>query len=165
MREPPQQVVVNATPIIALALVGRLNLLQQLYGEVVVPPAVRDEVLAGGQGAVGSAQMRQATWIRTVTLQDPQRADLLSDLDRGEAEVLSLAQELGADLVIMDERLARRHAKRVGLRLTGTLGVLLKAKSLGFVPTIAPLIDQLREGGIHLSDAVVAETLELAGEG
>lgn len=58
MREPPHQVVVNATPIIALALVGRLNLLQQLYGEVVVPPAVRDEVLAGGQGAVGSAQIR-----------------------------------------------------------------------------------------------------------
>jgi predicted nucleic acid-binding protein len=116
MREPPQQVVVNATPIIALALVSRLNLLQQLYGEVVVPPAVRDEVLAGGQGAVGSAELRKATWIRTVALQDPQRADLLSDLDRGEAEVLSLAQELGADLVIIDERLARSHAARVGLR-------------------------------------------------
>jgi predicted nucleic acid-binding protein len=108
---------------------------------------VRDEVLAGAPGAVGSAELRQATWIRTVALQDPQRADLRSDLDRGEAEVLSLAQELGADLVIIDERLARRHAKRVGLRLTGTLGVLLKAKSLGFVPTIAPLIDQLLEGG------------------
>jgi predicted nucleic acid-binding protein len=164
MREPPQKVVVNATPIIALALVGRLNLLQLLYDEVIVPPAVRDEVLAGGPGAVGTAQMRQATWIRTVALQDPQRADLLSDLDRGEAEVLSLAQEMGADLVIIDERLARRHAKRIGLRLTGTLGVLLKAKSLGFVPAVEPLIDQLREGGIHLSDVVVAEALELAGE-
>jgi predicted nucleic acid-binding protein len=102
MREPPQKVVVNATPIIALALVGRLNLLQLLYDEVVVPPAVMDEVLAGGPGAAGSAQVRQATWIRTVTLQDPQRADLLSDLDRGEAEVISLAQEMGADLVIID---------------------------------------------------------------
>jgi predicted nucleic acid-binding protein len=71
---------------------------------------------------------------------------------------------MGADLVIIDECLARRHAKRVGLRLTGTLGVLLKAKSLGFVPSVAPLIDQLREGGIHLNDAVVAETLKLAGE-
>jgi predicted nucleic acid-binding protein len=164
MREPPQKVVVNATPIIALALVGRLNLLQLLYDEVIVPPAVRDEVLAGGPGAVGAAQMRQATWIRVVALQDPQRADLLSDLDRGEAEVLSLAQEMGADLVIIDERLARRHAKRVGLRLTGTLGVLHKAKSLGFVPAVEPLINQLLEGGIHLSDAVVAEALELAGE-
>ena len=164
MREPPQKVVVNATPIIALALVGRLNLLQQLYDQVIVPPAVRDEILAGGPGAVGSGQMRQATWIRTVALQDPQRADLLSDLDRGEAEVLSLAQEVGADLVIIDERLARRHARRVGLRLTGTLGVLLKAKSLGFLTTVEPLVQQLRESGFHLSDAVVAKALELAGE-
>ena len=127
MREPPRQVVVNATPIIALALVGRLNLLRQLYGQIVVPPAVRDEVLAGGPAAVGSVQMRQATWIRTVTLQDPQRAELLLDLDRAEAEVLSLAHELDADLGIIDERLARSHAKRIGLRITGTLGVLLKA--------------------------------------
>ena len=98
-------------------------------------------------------------------MQDPRRADLLlSDLDRGEAEVIALAQELNADLAIVDERLARHHARRLGLTLTGTLGVLLKAKELGFVPAVGPLIDQLRLGGIRLGDAVVAEALKLAGE-
>ena len=95
----------------------------------------------------------------------PRRAELLlTDLDRGEAEVIALAQELNADLVIIDERLARRHAKRLGLNLTGTLGVLLKAKRQGLLPAIKPLIDQLRHGGIWLSDALVAEALKLAEE-
>jgi predicted nucleic acid-binding protein len=90
---------------------------------------------------------------------------LLSDLDRGEAEVIALAQELNADLVIVDERLARRHARRLGLTLTGTLGVLLKAKERRLVPAVGPLISQLRQDGIRLDDALVAEALDLAGEG
>jgi hypothetical protein len=162
--KPPRVVVANTTPLITLALISRLDLLQQLYGEVVVPLAVRDEILAGGPASIGSAEVRQATWLRVTPLQDPRRADLLADLDRGEAEVLALAQELDADLVILDERLARRHAARLGLTLTGTLGVLLKAKERGLVSTVAPLIDQLRQGGIRLSDGVVAEALKLAQE-
>lgn len=88
-------------------------------------------------------------------MSDPRRADLLSDLDRGEAEVLALAQEMDADLVIIDERLARRHAKRLGLALTGVLGVLLKAKERGLIPAIGPWVDRLRQGGIHLGDEIV----------
>ncbi len=164
MPERPQRVVVNATPIVALALVGKVELMQQLYGQVVMPSAVQAEVLAGGPSGIGSAELRAATWLRAISLQDPRRADLLSDLDRGEAEVIALAQELNADLVIIDERLARRHARRLGLSLTGTLGVLLKGKQLGLVPAVAPLIDQLRRGGIRLSDALVTEALKTADE-
>ena len=161
---PPRVVVANTTPLIALALISRLDLLPRLYGQVVMPPAVWDEISAGGSAGIGSAEVRQATWLRVTPLQDPRRADLLADLDRGEAEVIALAQELDADLVILDERLARRHAARLGLTLTGTLGVLLKAKERGLVSTVAPLIDQLRQGGIRLSDGVVAEALRLAHE-
>lgn len=164
MPERPQQIVVNTTPIIALALIGKLDLLQQLYGQVTMPSAVQDEVLAGEPKGIGSAELREATWLLVATLRDPRRADLLADLDRGEAEVIALAQELDADLVIIDERLARRHAKRVGLTLTGTLGVLLKAKQVGLVVAVAPLIDELRLKGIWLSKAVVAEVLKLADE-
>jgi predicted nucleic acid-binding protein len=71
---------------------------------------------------------------------------------------------LGADLVVIDERLARHHTKRLGLTLTGTLGVLLRAKYAGLVPSIAPLVEQLLRGGIRLGDSVVAEALRLAGE-
>lgn len=164
MPEAPRTVIVNTTPIIALALIGKLKLLQQLYGEVVIPPAVWAEINAGGPGSVGVGELQAATYIRTVSLSDPRRADLLSDLDRGEAEVLALAQEMDADLVIIDERLARRHAKRLGLALTGVLGVLLKAKERGFVPAIGPWVDRLRQGGIHVGDKIVAEALKLAGE-
>jgi hypothetical protein len=161
---PNRVVVVNTTPIIALSLINRLDLLQSLYAEVLIPPAVQAEVLVGGTSGVGIGDLRQATWIRVTPLQDPRRADLLSDLDRGEAEVIALAQELNAELVVIDERLARRHAKRLGFTLTGTLGVLLQAKAQGLVSAVAPLIDHLRKGGIRLSDAVVAESLRLAGE-
>ncbi len=164
MPETPRLVVVDTTPIIALALIERLDLLHQLYGQVVAPSAVEAELLAGGPGGVGSSALCAESWFSVALLQDPRRADLLADLDRGEAEVIALAQELNADLVIIDERLARRHAKRLGLRLTGTLGVLLKAKRLGLVDAVAPLIDQLRLGGIRLGDAVIAEVLKAADE-
>jgi len=164
MPERPQLAVLDSTPIIALALIGKLDLLQRLYSEVAIPPAVQQEVLAGGLGAVGSVELQQADWLHVVPLQDPPRAAMLSDLDRGEAETIALAQELNADLVLIDERLARRHAKRLGLKLSGTLGVLLKAKSLGLIPSISPLVEQLLRGGIRLSESVVAEALELAGE-
>lgn len=164
MPEPAQTVVVNATPVIGLALINRLDLLQHLYGEVLVPPSVRAEVLAGGPASPGFVELQRAEWILVTELQDPRRADLLSDLDRGEAEVIALAQELNATLVIVDERLARRHARRLGLKLTGTLGVLLKAKERGLVTAVKPLIDQLQRGGFRLADFVITEALQLAGE-
>ncbi len=164
MPDQARVVIVDSTPIISLALVNQLELLRYLYDEVLIPPAVQVEVLAGGTSGTGIVQLQQASWIQMQPLQDPRRADLLSDLDRGEAEVIALAQEINADLVIIDERLGRRHAKRLGLTLTGTLGVLLKAKERQLVPSIKPLIEQLRQGGIWLSDVVIAKSLKLAGE-
>jgi predicted nucleic acid-binding protein len=164
MPETPRIVISNATPIIGLTLIRQLHLLQRLYVEVLIPPAVYAEVLAGGTGRPGFAELQRAPWIRMTPLQDPRRADLLSDLDRGEAEVLALAQELDADLVIVDERLGRRHAKRLGLTLTGTLGVLLRAKAQGYLAEVKPWIDQLQQGGIRLDAFVVKEALQLAEE-
>ncbi|MDY7095237.1 MAG: DUF3368 domain-containing protein [Acidobacteriota bacterium] len=157
-------VVVNSTPIITLSLLDRLDLLQGLYGGILIPSAVEREVVSGGPDRPGASQLALAPWIEAVSLQDPSRADLLSDLDRGEAEVIALAQEQKADLVVIDERLGRRHARRLGLPLTGTLGILLKAKSQGLIPQIAPALATLRSGGIRLADELVTKVLELAGE-
>lgn len=164
MPTPDRLVVCNATPIISLALVGRLSLLGKLYDQVLIPPAVVAEVKAGGQKRIGVSEFQDANWLLERPLADPRRADLLVDLDRGEAEVIALAQELNADLVIIDERLGRRHAQRLGMHLTGTMGVLLKAKQRGFISEITPLITDLRDGGIHLGDDVVARVIQLAGE-
>ena len=157
-------VVVNATPIIALTIIDQLSLFRDLYGRVLIPPAVRREVLAGGPGRPGAAQLEAASWIEDIQLRDPRRADLISDLDRGEAEVIALAQEVNADLVVIDERLGRRHARRLGLPVTGTLGVLLKAKSEGRISRIAPMLEALQDGGIRLANDLVERVMNLAGE-
>jgi predicted nucleic acid-binding protein len=164
MLEPTRVVVVNTTPIIALALIEQLDLLPRLYGRVVIPPAVQTEVLQGGAQGIGVTEIQNANWIRVIALTDPRRADSLPDLDRGEAQVIALAQELRADLVVIDERLARKYARRLKLKLTGTLGVLLRAKQVGFVQAIKPLVEQLVQGGIRLGEDVIAEALQLAKE-
>lgn len=163
MPDASRLVISNTTPIIALALIGHLDLMHTLYGEVWIPPAVAAEVEAGGT-RVGAAELLAAPYLRTMPLDDPRRADLLNDLDRGEAEVLALAQERNADLVVLDERLGRRHARRLGLPLTGTLGVLLRAKRDGHIPAVRPLVQQLQRGGIHLNARLITRILELAGE-
>jgi len=164
MPEPARVVVMNTTPLIGLSLIGQLDILRQLFAEVLIPPAVQEEVLAGGPNAIGAPELARAAYIRVTPLRDQRRAGLLTDLDRGEAEVIALALELNADLVVLDERLARLHAKRLGLRVTGLLGLLLRAKAAGHVRHLLPLLAQLREGGFWLSDALVSETLRLAGE-
>ena len=78
-----------------------------------IPPAVQAEIRAGGPSGIGVRELEAADWMRVVPQQDSRRADLLTDLDRGEAELLALAQEIYAGLVIVDERLARLHAKRL----------------------------------------------------
>lgn len=164
MPDAARVVVVNTTPLIALSLVGQLDLLRLLYQEVLIPPEVRDEVMRGGAHGIGVTELEHADWLRVVELRDPGRADMLSDLDRGEAEVIALALEVRAEAVIIDERLARRHAKRMGLPLSGTLGVLLRAKRKGLIGEIRPFVEQIRRGGVRLSDAVVEEALRLADE-
>ena len=164
MPEPERLVVVNTTPIIALVLADQLPLLRHLYTTVMIPPAVQAEIRAGGPSGIGVRELEAADWMRVVPLQDPRRADLLTDLDRGEAEVLALAQEIYAGLVIVDERLARRHAKRLGLPLTGTLGLLLRAKQAQLISEVKPLIIAMRTGGIWLSDALIEEALTIARE-
>lgn len=157
-------VVVDTTPIIALSLANRLDLFQTLYRQVVIPPAVRAELAAGGEHRPGLAELAAASWIKTVELDDPGRGDLLADLDRGEAEVIALAQERKARLVVIDERLGRQQARRLGLPVTGTLGLLLRAKEDGQLTAVRPLVDTLQEGGIYLGARLVEEALRLAGE-
>lgn len=164
MPEQTLRVVSNTTPIIALSLIGRLDLARDLYGEVLIPPAVHEEVMAGGANRAGSVELQRAHWFRTVPLTDPRHADLLVDLDRGEAEAIALALEIEADLLLVDERLARRHAQHVGLTITGTLGLLLKAKEQGLVTEIRPLIQQLRSKRIRLGENVIQRALQLARE-
>ncbi len=88
----------------------------------------------------------------------------MPDLDLGEAEAITLAMDLGADLLIIDERLGRRHAQRIGLGITGSVGILLKAKKLGKLDQVKPFITELRAKGIRLNNALIDQALKLANE-
>lgn len=160
---PDKPVVLNNTPLVALWALGRLDLLRDLFQEVLIPRAVEAEFLAT-QTATRQAALVGAPWLRSVTLRNPRRALAYAGLDQGEAEVLALAEEREARLTILDEKKARRYAERMGLRLTGTLGVLLLAKEAGLIESVGTWISKLQEAGLFLSPGLVQATLTIAGE-
>lgn len=161
---PDGPVVLNNTPLVSLWMLGRLDLLRDLFQEVLIPKAVEEEFLA-----IESPTRREALasseWIRTAELSHPRRALAYLGLDRGESAVLALAEELEARLVILDERKARRYAERLGLPLTGTLGVLLLAKEAGRIDSVSACVVRLQEAGLFFSPELLRRTLEMAGEG
>ena len=161
---PERPVIANSTPLVSLWVLDRLDLLQDLYGEVLIPQEVHAEFLAAERGP-RQAALDHAPWVRTVPLANPQHARVYVGLDEGEAAVLALAEERAARLVIIDELKGRRYAQRLGLPLTGTLGLLVLAKERGLVARLSPLLEELRKQGLYLSSALVDQTLRVAGEG
>ena len=160
---PMQPVILNNTPLVALWAINQLDLLHHLFGAVWMPAAVETEFLAT-ETAARQHYLMQTAWLHTVTLSNPRHALVYTGLDQGEAEVLALAVEHAARLVIIDERKGRQYARRLGLPLTGTLGVLLLAKRNKLTPAIAPLIDQLQKSGLYLAPDLVQKTLTIARE-
>lgn len=158
-------VVSDATPLIALAKIGQLGLLQDLFGTIIIPQMVYDEVVTNAPQRAGAAEIRDAAWISVHPLADQSKvAYLNADLDAGEAESLVLADEIGADWILLDEVKARLVAEFLGLHYIGTLGVLLLAKSKGRFESILPLLDALRANNFHLSEKVYRAVLAQAGE-
>jgi len=109
------------------------------------------------------AALADAPWIRTVPLAHPLHALVYAGLDEGEAAVLVLAEELNG-IVVMDERKGRRYATRLGLPLTGSLGLLLLAKERGLLSSVEDAITQLVAAGLHLDGDLIAKVLRMAGE-
>ena len=159
---PAAPVILNNTPLVAFWVLGRFDLLRDLYGEVMIPPAVHAEFLATEREARESA-LADAPWIKTVQMANPRRVLVYTGLDEGEAAVLALAEELGG-VVVMDERKGRRFAKRLGLPLTGSLGLLLLARERRLLTSVGDAINELLAAGLHLDANLVAEVLRLAGE-
>jgi len=156
-------VIANNTPLVALWILGRLDLLRELYDEVLIPEAVYEEFLAT-ERALRQAALQDAPWIKTAPLSNPQHVRVYVGLDQGEAEVLALVEERSARLVIIDEYKGRRYAQRLGLPLTGTLGLLLVAKEQRLVSNLSALLAELQDAGLYLDAELIAQVLRLAGE-
>jgi predicted nucleic acid-binding protein len=158
----------NTSPISNLAIIGRLNLLQSQFCEIWIPRAVQAELDQLGHPAA-LKDIRQAIqdgWIKPRALREDKVARLLAaTLDPGEAEAIALALEMSADLILVDERDGRSAAERAGLRVTGVLGVLLRAKKEGQIPLMKPEVDALRtRARFFLSARLQEKALEIAGE-
>jgi predicted nucleic acid-binding protein len=171
----PRVVIADAGPLIALARIGQLDLLAQLFGTVTVTSAVADELLAGGNfpdTAVLANALAQP-WLQTVKLSDTWLDECrdwvqLHQIDVGEASAMVLAQhcaaEGGAALLIIDDFRGRNAAQHAGMAMIGTTGLLLLAKQAGLAPVVKPLLLALRQQGYFLSQALIDNALHQAGE-
>ena len=156
-----RKVIANTTPLIALANIDRLELLRELYGTVFVPQAVLDEIIR----EPARQRVRGAEWIKVESIQDSSQRDIFrARLHAGEVEVMILAREQKADLVIVDDEAAKKTAKFLGLNVTGTLGILLKAKKEGYLESVEPIMNELIRDGLFISDTVKRLVLKEAGE-
>jgi predicted nucleic acid-binding protein len=161
---PERTVICNTSPLLYLHQVSRLELLHELYGDVKTTPAVKDELRVGHERGVDVPELSDIDWL---SVEAPRSADILPaivDLGPGEAEVLALGLQFADSLLILDDRLARRIAKLNRLSVTGTLGVLIRAKEKGFLTEIRPTIDRLLTTSLRMSPALLRTVLDEANE-
>lgn len=159
-------VVSDTSALWTLAAVGRAELLRDLYGRVLVPPAVAGEFVQPRGLAAGKIQLALPGFIEVVPVADQNQVRVLAEeLDLGESEAIALAVELRADLLLLDEREGRLVARRRGLPFTGAVGVLMQAKRRGLLPAIRPVLETARtDFGFFLSEELLQRVLTDAGE-
>lgn len=143
------RVVANTSPLIALDRIGRVDLLRALFSIIIRPQSVLDELLVGKEAYGLSATLRGAPWI--ITEPDPPEVSLRKELGAGETAVIALALRSAADLVILDDLQARLVAQDLGLRVTGTLGVLWDAHRMGILPGLQEALNDLKAQGFRIS--------------
>lgn len=159
-------VVSNTTPLIGLAAAAQFDLLRYLFGKITIPQAVYEEAVLFGREQGGAKQeVTNAPWIEVAMVQDQLAVEvLLDELDRGEAETIVLARELGAVWVLMDEKKGRRKLTEMNIPKIGTVGLLLKGKQIGYLDQLKPCLELLRRDGFSLSQRVIEDALLQAGE-
>lgn len=158
------RIVCNSGPLIALGILGKVDILKSLFDEVLAPVAVQKEIAQGGLKFSGLEDFQQARWLRIAA---PKQNDelLAALLDTGEAAVIALAREQEVRLVLIDERKARKVARDVyGLQPVGTVRILVEAKKKKLLPEIAELLKKLRQEGYWIHEDIVRAALREAGE-
>ncbi len=162
---PNRVVIVNSTPIIALAVINKLHLFKDLYGEIIIPKAVQDEVMAKEDSVTRLALAGSKGWIITKTITNIDAKKFFKvQLHDGEVEVMILGKELEADLLVIDDYTAREYAKYLDFRITGTLGVILRAKEKGIIKAVKPLVLDLIEHGIYIGEKLYQDIIKIAKE-
>jgi len=143
--DKPLLVVSNSSPIMNLAIIGQLHLIQKLFGEIIIPKEVWAELIIEGKGKPGTNEIEKAKWIKIVKVKNDSLVKTLTkDLDVGESAAIALAIERKANLLLLDETDARNLAEFYNLTKTGVLGILMRAKKRSLIKQIKPMLEKLR---------------------
>jgi hypothetical protein len=160
----PAATISSTSSIQYLHQLGLIHLLPDFYQEVTVPPAVAEELSAGRLLGVDLADLTALAWLTVYQRTQAQPLSLAATLGIGKRQVLALALEIADSLVIMDDGRGRRIGRLLGLKMTGTVGILARGVRDGRIPQLAPMLDRLQSLGFRLSAEVKATALRLVGE-
>jgi uncharacterized protein len=158
------EIICNTSPLQYLHQLGVLHVLSELAQTVTVPPAVQEELETGHRLGLNLPDLQTLEWIVIRRPSSTAALPLVTDLGSGERQVLALALETPDSVCILDDSLARRLAITLQLRITGTLGLLIDAKSRGIISAVGPFLDQLQSFGFRLAPSTRAAVLKLVDE-
>jgi predicted nucleic acid-binding protein len=156
--------ITNTSPMVYLYRIGALNWLPNMFDEVWIPSAVVRELQEGIQRGYDVPDPSEYNWLKIVDASAIPSEWLALDLGPGEIAAMALALENQSCIVLLDDRRAREIAQAAGLKVWGTMRVLLEAKARGLTPRIEPLVNRLSDSGLWLSDGIRQRILILAGE-
>ena len=161
-----QKIIVSDTSCIGyLIQINLLHLLQTLYGEIIIPGAVNDEILQLENEGHILSEFKNADWIKIYSTHNLSNVSKYENiLDRGELEAISIAIELEADLLIIDEKLGRIVAKTIGFDITGLVGILITAKNKNLILSVKKALDELILLGCRISNTLYNIALKSCNE-
>lgn len=158
-------VISDTTAISSLFNINKLELLHQLFDEIIIPHAVYQELLALEHFEVDITIIKGSNWLKVQKSTNKLLIEELSqELDIGESEAIALAYEIEAGLLIIDEKRGRKKAKALGIKTVGLIGVVSELKKRGFVTFVKPILDELRTSGFWISDDLYQKILDAEGE-
>ncbi len=165
MANQAAHLIVNTSPLIHLAEGGLLDLLRGREGDSVwVPEPVAVEIRAYGESDPTAQALAHHAWLEVRPVSAVPDEILIWNLGSGESSVLALAKASPGSTAVIDDLAGRRCAEALGLPLRGTVGLVLSAKLAGRLPQARPVLEQLRDSGMYLSDATLSRALRLVGE-
>lgn len=157
--------VADSSVLISLSNIGQLNLLKEMFSQVAIPKEVYEEVVTRGGDREGAKEVKGASWLKVLKVRDRSIVKLLrSSLDPGEAEVLALGFGKKFEYILVDEREARNMAKDLGMKVLGSIGVLIWGKRKGMIEEVKPLLKEMAESNFRISDELFSRVLKEVGE-
>jgi len=159
-------VISDTTPIVSLIKISRIDLLEKLFGEVCIPEAVFRELTTNTVFEREAKVVQNSPFLKTIPVKNRKSLEILqaaSGLDDGESEAIILADELKSDILVIDERKGRKVAQKLGITITGTIGILIQAHDEKIISTedIKIYLEQLRNSNIRLSESLIREALSI----